>query len=62
MVSPIAQVEYKCTDVYDPAGEIGIAWNDPGLAIAWPVSEPTLSPRDARHPALAQLRDLLPNL
>ena len=31
VVSPVAQVEYKCTDFYDPAGEIGIAWNDPAL-------------------------------
>ena len=30
VVSPVAQVEYKTTDFYDPAGELGIAWNDPG--------------------------------
>ena len=36
-VSPVAQVEYKCTDFYDPASEIGIAWNDPALAIPWPM-------------------------
>src|SRR5262245_26714032 len=62
VVSPIAQVEYKCTDLYDPASEIGIAWNDPALAIAWPVSTPILSPRDSRHPTLAEQRDRLPNL
>ena len=33
-----------------PAGEIGIAWNDPALGIAWPVGEPILSARDRRHP------------
>jgi dTDP-4-dehydrorhamnose 3,5-epimerase len=60
VVSPTAQVEYKCTDIYDPASEVGIAWNDPALAIAWPVSDPTLSPRDARHPSLATLTDKLP--
>ena len=60
VVSAMAQVEYKCTDLYDPASEIGIAWNDPALAITWPVSEPLLSDRDRRHPTLAQLLDLLP--
>ena len=60
VVSPIAQVEYKCTDFYDPASEVGIAWNDPGLAISWPVREPLLSPRDRHHPTLASLTDELP--
>ena len=60
VVSPSAQVEYKCTDLYDPASEIGIAWNDPALNIPWPVKEPVLSSRDARHPTLAMLVDRLP--
>ena len=60
VVSLIAQVEYKCTDIYDPAGEIGVAWNDPALAIPWPVREPILSPRDRSHPMLAELTDQLP--
>src|SRR5262249_12020080 len=55
VVSPVAQVEYKCTDIYDPASEIGIAWNDPALAIPWPVGSPTLSDRDRRNPTLAEL-------
>jgi dTDP-4-dehydrorhamnose 3,5-epimerase len=52
VVSPQAQVEYKCTDVYRPDDEIGIAWNDPDLAIEWPAAEPLLSPRDAKNPRL----------
>jgi dTDP-4-dehydrorhamnose 3,5-epimerase len=60
VVSEEAQVEYKCTDLYDPAGEIGIAWNDPALAIAWPVAEPLLSERDRNHPTLAEVASLLP--
>ena len=60
VLSPIAQVEYKCTDLYDPAGELGVAWNDPALAIPWPVSQPLLSKRDARHPTLAEVADKLP--
>jgi dTDP-4-dehydrorhamnose 3,5-epimerase len=60
VVSPVAQVEYKTTDFYDPAGELGIAWNDPGLAITWPLTEPILSARDSRHPNLADVMDKLP--
>jgi len=61
VVSPIAQVEYKCTDVYDPAGELGVAWNDPALAIRWPVQQPILSDRDSGHPTLAEVHDRLPD-
>lgn len=60
VVSPMAQVEYKCTDIYDSDSEIGIAWNDPGLAIPWPVADPILSERDRHHPTLAELAHLLP--
>lgn len=62
VVSPIAQVEYKCTEVYNPASEIGIAWNDPAIGIAWPIREPRLSERDSRHPTLALLGEALPIL
>jgi dTDP-4-dehydrorhamnose 3,5-epimerase len=60
VVSATAQVEYKTTDIYDPSGEIGVAWNDPALAIDWPLREPILSPRDGRHPNLADVIDALP--
>jgi len=58
VVSDVAQVEYKCTDVYDAASEIGVAWDDPAIGIAWPVSRPVLSDRDQRHPRLADIPDL----
>jgi len=60
VLSPTAQVEYKCTDFYDPATEIGIAWNDPALAIQWPIAEPLLSERDRRPPTLAAQLESLP--
>ena len=60
VVSGDAQVEYKCTDLYDPSTEIGIAWNDPALGIIWPIAEPLLSDRDRRHPLLASLLADLP--
>jgi dTDP-4-dehydrorhamnose 3,5-epimerase len=60
VVSPQAQVEYKCTDFYDPGGELSLAWNDPTLAIRWPVDAPTLSPRDRKNPSLLDSMDRLP--
>src|SRR5688572_19076171 len=60
VLSPTAQVEYKCTELYDPADELGIAWDDPLLAITWPVSEPILSERDKRHRPFQELEDLFP--
>jgi len=60
VVSAVAQVEYKCTDVYDPASEIGIAWDDPAIGIDWPVRDPLLSPRDSRHPLLSEVEARLP--
>ncbi len=56
-LSDWADVLYKCTDVYRPADEGGVAWNDPSLAIAWPLDRPALSEKDRRLPRLA---DLLP--
>jgi dTDP-4-dehydrorhamnose 3,5-epimerase len=62
VLSAVAQVEYKCTDVYDRADEIGIAWNDPAIAIDWPVRDPILSARDQAHRTLAELQDRLPRV
>jgi len=62
VVSPRALVEYKCTDLYDPASELGIAWNDASLGIRWPVSDPILSDRDRRNPTLDSLADRLPSM
>ena len=60
VVSAAAQVEYKCTDIYDPASEVGIAWTDPAFGIEWPVAEPILSPRDRANPLLSDVMDKLP--
>lgn len=56
VTSEVAEVEYKCTDFYDPRAERGLIWNDPEVGITWPVVEPILSPRDQQHPTLAELR------
>ena len=60
VLSPTAQVEYKCTELYDPSDELGLAWDDPFLAIAWPVREPILSERDKRHRRFQELEDRFP--
>ena len=52
VLSDAADVEYKCSDVYDPGGEAGLPWNDPAVAIHWPVADPLLSARDRAHPPL----------
>jgi dTDP-4-dehydrorhamnose 3,5-epimerase len=60
VTSTIAQVEYKCTGLYHPASEVGIAWDDPALDIAWPVERPILSERDRKHRTLDSVKHLLP--
>jgi dTDP-4-dehydrorhamnose 3,5-epimerase len=60
VLSAVAEVEYKCSDLYEPALEMGIIWNDPEVAIPWPVENPLLSDRDRRHPTLAKQADRLP--
>jgi len=56
VTSAFADIEYKCSDVYDPAAERGLMWNDPEIGIAWPVTDPILSARDRTHPPLGALR------
>ena len=63
VTSEIAEVEYKCTDFYDPASEISVRWNDAEIGIDWPLSEiaePVLSKKDLMAKPLQQLMDVLP--
>lgn len=55
VLSESADVLYKTTDFYHPAGERAIAWNDPTLAIEWPLdgAAPSISPKDAQAGAFA---------
>ncbi len=48
VVSATAEVFYKCTDFYRPQHEHILSWNDPELAIDWPVKSPALSRRDSQ--------------
>jgi dTDP-4-dehydrorhamnose 3,5-epimerase len=54
-----AEVEYKCTLPYDAAADFGVRWNDPELAIPWPVAQPVLSGKDRSAPLLRDVRDRL---
>jgi len=48
VTSDHARVLYKCTDLYNPDCEHTILWNDPEIGIAWPVTEPLISDKDAK--------------
>jgi len=56
VLSEVADFEYKCTDYYDPDDEIGLMWNDPEVAIDWPLAEPAVSAKDQRWPTLTSYR------
>ena len=60
VLSETAQIEYKCTAFYSRADELSVVWNDPELAIAWPVQNPLLSAKDAAAPRLRDLLAVLP--
>ncbi len=52
VLSDTASFVYKCTDVYDPASEGGIPWNDPDIHVEWPEldCEYKTSEKDGKHP------------
>ena len=62
VLSDVADVLYKQTAYYDPAVERGIAWDDPEIAIEWPLptEELIVSERDRQAPRLAELAAELP--
>jgi dTDP-4-dehydrorhamnose 3,5-epimerase len=59
VLSESADFAYKCTALYSPQDEGSVRWDDPALAIPWPVKAPRLSPKDAAAPLL-QDAPLLP--
>ena len=58
--SDVAEVEYKCSDVYVAEDQRGVLWNDPTIGITWPVREPILSDGDRAYRPLTLDRDDLP--
>lgn len=58
VTSPSADFLYKCTDFYSPADERTLAWNDPALAVKWPLPagvSPQLSAKDSCGKSLADI-------
>ena len=60
-LSEAADLSYKVTSYYDPVAEVGIAWDDPDLAIPWPLPDPVVSVRDRENPRVAEIMDRLPD-
>ncbi|MGH2961101.1 MAG: dTDP-4-dehydrorhamnose 3,5-epimerase [Solirubrobacterales bacterium] len=60
VLSEEADVAYKLSSRYDPETEAGIAWDDPDVAVEWPIADPVLSERDRGAPRLAEIADALP--
>jgi dTDP-4-dehydrorhamnose 3,5-epimerase len=61
ITSELADVEYKCTDYYDPDDEVRIAWNDPSIGVRWPISNPILSDKDRDARSIADQMAVLPS-
>jgi dTDP-4-dehydrorhamnose 3,5-epimerase len=57
VLSDYAEIQYKCTGIYNNLGESGILWSDPEIGIQWPVRNPLLSKKDEASQTLAQWLD-----
>ena len=53
VLSDMAEIQYKCTGMYNSQAESGILWNDPAIGIQWPVAYPILSEKDTKARTLA---------
>lgn len=49
-----AEVQYKCTGIYNSKAESAIRWNDPEIGIEWPVNDPIVSDKDKNAQTLSQ--------
>ncbi len=56
-----ATITYLVDNYYNPADELGVAWDDPALGVSWPSDSPTLSDRDRANPRVVDIpADLVP--
>lgn len=63
VLSEFADLHYKVSQFYDHADEGGLLWNDPEIAISWPIDVPSVSKRDGGYPTLRELgRERLPHI
>lgn len=58
VLSDEADYVYQVTEYYEGAETPAVAWDDPDLAIPWPIADPILSEKDQRNPTM---RDLFPD-
>jgi len=54
VLSDVAEIQYKCTGIYNSKAESGILWDDPGIGIEWPLKDVQLSEKDRKAQTLAQ--------
>ncbi|HHL31629.1 MAG TPA: dTDP-4-dehydrorhamnose 3,5-epimerase, partial [Oceanospirillales bacterium] len=55
VLSETAIFSYMCTNLYDAKADNSLRWNDPEINIKWPLTEPSLSEKDAKAPTLAMI-------
>jgi len=55
VLSEAADYVYLVTEYWDGSDAQGVAWNDPDLAVPWPIAEPIISERDRHNPTMRQL-------
>lgn len=58
VLTETADFFYKCENAYSPKDEIVVRWDDPAIGIEWGIDKPSLSPRDAVAPLLADVKNL----
>jgi dTDP-4-dehydrorhamnose 3,5-epimerase len=58
VLSETADCFYKCDDLYSPKDELVVRWDDAAIGIDWGLANPSLSPRDAAAPLLADVKNL----
>jgi dTDP-4-dehydrorhamnose 3,5-epimerase len=54
VLSDYAEVQYKCTAIYNYRGESGIRWNDPDIGIKWPITDVQVSEKDRNAQTLKE--------
>jgi dTDP-4-dehydrorhamnose 3,5-epimerase len=54
VLSEVAEIQYKCTGIYNSQAESGIRWDDPQIGIEWPVNQPSLSEKDRKAQTLEE--------
>jgi dTDP-4-dehydrorhamnose 3,5-epimerase len=59
VVSEHADVCYQMDAIHEPTLDLSVAWDDPDLAIRWPIPKPILSERDRSAPSLASVKPRL---